>query len=138
MAGATVSRTPHFALHRAAEATGARQSPGAGGSARVAIGALVPKRWARRAVTRNLLKRQIYQLAATFEARLPPCAHVIRLRSGFDRSQFPSAASTALKRAVRAELEQLLERAAFRAQPGLASAPVSAFPPAQPQARPAP
>ena len=70
----------------------------------------MPKRWARRAVTRNAIRRQIYALADG--APLPQAAHVVRLRSGFDRSRFASASSDALKRAVRAELEQLFARAA--------------------------
>ena len=39
------------------------------------------------------------------------CAYVVRLRSGFARAEFPSAASDALKRAVRAELMLLFSRA---------------------------
>jgi ribonuclease P protein component len=73
---------------------------------------MVPKRWARRAVTRNTIKRQIYSISAQFEVRLPCAAHVVRLRSEFDRKQFISATSTLLKQAVRLELEQLFERAA--------------------------
>ena len=76
------------------------------------VGAMVPKRWARRAVTRNTIKRQIYQVSATFEPRLAAAAHVVRLRATFDRSQFISATSDVLKRAVRAELEQLFGRVA--------------------------
>ena len=72
---------------------------------------MVPKRWARRAVTRNAIKRQIYTVGATFEARLPQAAHVVRLRSTFDRKQFVSATSEPLKQAVRSELEQLFQRA---------------------------
>ena len=45
---------------------------------------------------------------------LPPAAHVVRLRSGFDRSHFVSASSAALKRAVREELLQLWGRALAR------------------------
>jgi ribonuclease P protein component len=41
---------------------------------------------------------------------LPPVALVVRLRSGFSREQFVSATSEVLKRAVRAELTQLLGR----------------------------
>ena len=67
---------------------------------------------ARRAVTRNTIKRQIYQVSAAFEPRLPAAAHVVRLRATFDRSQFISATSDVLKRAVRAELEQLFGRVA--------------------------
>jgi ribonuclease P protein component len=71
------------------------------------FGAMVPKRWAKRAVTRNLIKRQIYQLAAEREPVLPQRAHVVRLRAAFDRKCFVSASSKALKAAVRAELQQL-------------------------------
>ena len=124
MAGSTVSRTAHFALHRlglpAAEAaaTGPR-SDGlsalfhVGGAAPEPwIGALIPKRWAKRAVTRNAIKRQIYTVSQDFETQLPAAAHVVRLRAGFDRSRFVSASSDALKRAVRGELQELFARAA--------------------------
>ena len=104
MAGGTVSRTAHFVLHRAPSAP-----PGPVGEA--LIGAVVPKRWAKRAVTRNGIKRQIYNVSAAFESRLPVAAHVVRLRSDFARKQFPSAWSDALKSAVRGELLQLFERA---------------------------
>ena len=104
MAGGTVSRTAHFVLHRAPSTP-----PGPVGEA--LIGAVVPKRWAKRAVTRNGIKRQIYNVSAAFEPRLPAAAHVVRLRSDFARSQFPSAWSDALKAAVRGELTQLFERA---------------------------
>ena len=75
------------------------------------MGALVPKRWARRAVTRNAIKRQIYAVSASLETGLPTAAHVVRLRSGFDRARFASATSNALKHAVRAELELLFGQA---------------------------
>ncbi len=76
------------------------------------LGAMVPKRWARRAVTRNAIKRQIYAVAADLDSPLPQAAHVVRLRATFDRKQFVSATSCALKHAVRAELVQLFARAA--------------------------
>ena len=137
MAGGTVSRTPHFALHRLglvppdgetpkAQAEETSQSSDGSGSvpreqhaaqalfvvaahenAGPWLGAMVPKRWARRAVTRNAIKRQIYVAGADFESQLPVAAHVVRLRSTFDRKQFPSATSDALKAAVRDELRQL-------------------------------
>ena len=138
MAGTTVSRTPHFALHRipldalipspieqecAGSATGGRPSltPSGLGSAgpktalfavRDAwVGALVPKRWAKRAATRNAIKRQIYTVSQAALPPLPVAAHVVRLRAGFDREQFVSASSQALKRAVRGELQELFARA---------------------------
>jgi ribonuclease P protein component len=108
MAGGTVSRTPHFVLHRAglgsegAQALFAvRDEPW--------IGAVVPKRWAKRAVTRNAIKRQIYSLTASMS--LPVAAHVVRLRSGFAKDEFKSAWSEPLKKVVRAELMSLFERA---------------------------
>lgn len=78
------------------------------------LGAMVPKRWARRAVTRNTIKRQIYAVGATFEDRLPQAAHVVRLRTAFDRKQFVSATSDQLRQAVRTELVQLFAYAVRR------------------------
>ncbi|KQX18892.1 ribonuclease P protein component [Variovorax sp. Root434] len=123
LAGATVARTAHFALHRCALdlASGA---PPLFASDDVWLGAMVPKRWARRAVTRNAIKRQIYTVSAAPGVGLPRAAHVVRLRAGFDRKEFVSATSDKLKAAVRAELQQLLARAAR------SSAPASAPPPA--------
>ena len=72
---------------------------------------MVPKRWAKRAVSRNAIKRQIYNVSAEFENALPLAAHVIRLRGAFDRAKFISAQSDALRAAVRQELVQLLTRA---------------------------
>ncbi|BEP64287.1 hypothetical protein GmRootV213_48410 [Variovorax sp. V213] len=110
LAGATVARTAHFALHRCAlDSSSARPLFV---SDDVWLGAMVPKRWARRAVTRNAIKRQIYTVSAAPDAGLPRAAHVVRLRAGFDRKEFVSASSDKLKAAVRAELQQLLARAA--------------------------
>src|SRR5207248_3338947 len=75
------------------------------------LGLVVPKRHARRAVTRTLLKRQIRQAVADCGGRLEPGLWVVRLRLPFDPRQFPSAASEALKRQAREELHTLLDRA---------------------------
>lgn len=108
LAAATVARTPHFALHRLALPTGGDDACAPLFAAHDTwLGAMVPKRWARRAVTRNTIKRQVYALGQSFEAALCHGAHVVRLQRGFDRQQFPSATSPALKVAVRAELSQL-------------------------------
>lgn len=111
LAGATVARTTHFALHRCALVAPADALPLFGTAQAVWLGAMVPKRWARRAVTRNAIKRQIYAVSAMAPSSLPHAAHVVRLRAGFDRKIFVSASSDQLKAAVRAELEQLLQRA---------------------------
>jgi ribonuclease P protein component len=120
MASGTAARTAHFALHRME--LDEPQSPptglgSAGSQALFAvrdcwIGALIPKRWAKRAVTRNAIKRQIYAVSQMLETPLPAAAHVVRLRAGFDRKQFVSATSDLLKQAVRGELQELFARAA--------------------------
>ena len=85
------------------------------------MGAMVPKRWARRAVTRNTIKRQIYNVAAHFEPQLLVAAYVVRLRSAFDRKLFLSATSDQLRQAVRMELHQLFAQAVQK-RPALVSA----------------
>ena len=80
------------------------------------MGAMVPKRWAKRAVTRNAIKRQIYNVSAEFESILSVRAYVVRLRAGFDRSTFVSANSSALKEAVRVELQELFLRVKLPSQ----------------------
>ena len=127
MSGQTVSRTPHFALHRvtlesnstskAVVETASVVSAEANQSQALHkplfavqdtwLGVVVPKRWAKRAVTRNTIKRQIYAVSTDSSCHLPPAAHVVRLRAGFDRAEFISATSDKLKTAVRAELQHL-------------------------------
>ena len=75
------------------------------------VGAVVPKRHAKRAVTRSLLKRQIYAAAERHRERLEPGLWIVRLRSPFDRARFTSAASEPLRRDARDELEALLDAA---------------------------
>jgi ribonuclease P protein component len=118
MAGGTLSRTAHFVLHRKVPASpSAPAGPGSVGPQALfavheaSIGAVVPKRWAKRAVTRNGIKRQIYNVSAAFEPKLAHAPHVVRLRMAFDRKAFVSAWSDALKAEVRGELLQLFERA---------------------------
>ena len=72
------------------------------------IGAMVPKRWARRAVTRNAIKRQIYTVSADILHNYPQAAFVVRLRKEFSRKEFVSATSTLLKEAVRTEMLALM------------------------------
>ena len=79
MALAPVAKTSHFALHRvglpdddAGRALFPAQAPW--------LGVLLPKRWARRAVTRNAIRRQVYETARPLGAGMPVGAHVVRLR----------------------------------------------------------
>jgi ribonuclease P protein component len=75
-------------------------------------GWVVPKRHARRAVTRNLIRRQLRAALRRHATKLEAGLWLLRLRAGFDVAQFPSAASPALRRAVSAEIDGLLARAA--------------------------
>ena len=137
--------TAHFAVHYIADhpsvtaglhaksktpinskALAAKLSTGAGVNGEVTVddlvapvdvwlGAVVPKRHARRSVTRTLLKRQIRALVSRHADALARGLWVIRLRAPFDRAIYVSAASDALRAAARTELEQLLARASRRA-----------------------
>jgi ribonuclease P protein component len=87
------------------------ETPAARGGLVRWLGLVVPKRHAKRAVTRTLVKRQIRNVAAACAAQLEPGLWVVRLRSPFDPKHFTSAASDALKEAARDELRALFERA---------------------------
>ncbi len=126
MAGTVQARSPHFVLHFCSfDAAPTPQSPAPGSTVfdkglaleRPAVGALVPKRWAKRAVTRNTIKRQIYHVSLLFEPQLAPGAHVVRLRSAFDTKLFPSATSAPLRAALRQELIGLFGQAGHAALP---------------------
>ena len=118
LAGKLISKSTHFALHQA------NLDPQADTNQSLLfltddtwIGAVVPKRWAKRAVTRNAIKRQIYTVSTSLQQDLmtsiSPMAFLVRLRREFSRQVFKSASSAALKEAVRAELIVLM-RAALR------------------------
>ena len=123
------AHTPHFAVHHLPAADAGRRSSPPGpapdelstdskesGERPVddlpaeparRLGAVVPKRHARRAVTRSLLKRQIYAAGGRHAAGLARGLWIVRLRAPFDRSRFVSAASPALRELARAELDEL-------------------------------
>jgi ribonuclease P protein component len=78
------------------------------------LGLVVPKRHAKRAVTRTLLKRRIRAAVASSSATLAPGLWVIRLRTPFARSEFISAASDRLGNAATDELAMLMAAAVAR------------------------
>ena len=127
------ARTAHFAVHYLAKPPGTKPPANAGvpgvqqsGDAApinatlahdeteptgVWLGLVVPKRHARKAVTRSLLKRRIRN---AFSAK-PDWARgmwVVRLRTSFARTEFTSAASDKLSVAVTDELSVLMTAAA--------------------------
>lgn len=90
------------------------------------LGLVLPKKLARRSVTRSLLRHQARAsvsrhapaVAATgWAQRHPLDAWVVRLRAPFDRQQFPSAASEALNRVVRLELDTLWAALCAKSRP---------------------
>lgn len=113
--GKIVSKTTHFALHRGmlnnqVDLQHGKETAKASpffGFKEACIGAIVSKRLARRAVTRNAIKRQIYCASKAFSCDLELDAYVVRLRLCFDRTVYTSATSQALKQAVRSEVENL-------------------------------
>lgn len=120
LAGNIIARTLHFALHRnTLDAMHGALADGAANQRCVLfpvpglwLGAMVPKRWARRAVTRNAIKRQIYAVSADFQHLYPQAAFVVRLRRDFSRAEFISATSPQFRCAVREELQSLLKAGA--------------------------
>jgi len=124
LAGAIIAKTTHFALHRNSLDARLVQAESGGPVDAVLpakslfpvqdtwLGAMVPKRWAKRAVTRNAIKRQIYTVSADFSHQYPQAAFVVRLRRDFSRKEFISASSEPLKQAVRAEVLALMQAGA--------------------------
>ena len=128
-----LSKTPHFVLHHLAaepvSSLGRKKAPqlpelstdaapkwpravdNSGTTNGGWLGLVVPKRHARRAVTRSLLRHQLRAHADFYQDRLPHGQWVLRLRAPFDPRQYPSAASTALQDAARAELAQVFANA---------------------------
>jgi ribonuclease P protein component len=79
-------------------------------AASVWIGLVVPKRHAKRSVTRTLMKRQIRVAFENVREQMRPGMWVVRLRAPFPKADFPSASSTVLKDLVRRELTSLVSQ----------------------------
>ena len=111
-----LARSQHFVLHARLAETSLQQLPTEIAPIRTrtvdkaldfrlpGLALVVPKRHAKRAVTRNLIKRQMRAQADLHHEHLPPGQWVLRLRAPFDPGRYPSAASMELQIAARAEL----------------------------------
>jgi ribonuclease P protein component len=116
MRSGVAAKTAHFVLHQwpisqqHAERLGSEKTQAPFTEGILCLGALTPKRWAKHAVTRNLIKRQIKHVTKEFGDGLPATAYVVRLQSTFDPKIFVSASSGPLKQCVRAELTQLFAK----------------------------
>lgn len=73
------------------------------------LGIVIPKRHARRAVTRNAIRRLVRAAVGQVSARIPSGVWLVRLRASPDpqASGGAPAVTAALKAAVRAELGRL-------------------------------
>ena len=111
-----VAKSSHFALHRLELGALPSGQPLLFPGLTSWVGAMAPKRWAKRAVTRNAIKRQIYTLSASLTLTSTHAAFLVRLRREFSRKDFTSASSALLKEAVRLELLDLLQNARATSQ----------------------
>jgi ribonuclease P protein component len=98
------AKTEHFTLHRKIVSD---ERTKMSDFTNLCVGVIVPKRWAKKAVTRNAIKRQIYVLTSELEDHFINEQHVIKLIKGFDKNQYLSATSKAFKANVRAEIQNL-------------------------------
>lgn len=117
MAAGWIAKTPHFVLHKWAPDVQTSTGPGLDQTPALFVpgilymGALTPKRFAKRAVTRNTIRRQVHEAARRWAHDLDPSAYVVRLRGVYNTQNFVSATSDALKQAVAQELTQLFQQA---------------------------
>jgi ribonuclease P protein component len=121
LASPSLARTEHFSLHATLSEAVAQELPtgiapdrteSVDNSARrtsATLMVIVPKRHAKRAVTRNLIKRQMREAARRRGVGAAAGTLLIRQRAAFSPRLFPSAASAALREVVRRELEQLFD-----------------------------
>ena len=117
-----LAKTSHFALHQLELGLVVSGVSTLFPGCTSRVGAMVPKRWAKRAVTRNAIKRQIYILSASLTSTTISAAVLVRLRREFSRKEFKSASSASLKEAVRTELLELLHKSMAARALGLAKA----------------
>lgn len=75
------------------------------------VGLVVPKRYAKRSVTRNLIKRQARSAFDSRSAVIAQGHWVLRLRAPFDAKRFVSAKSRTLSASVRDEIDRLFTAA---------------------------
>lgn len=110
------ARTQHFALHYLPpggklSTAGDVPSPSNVDDCTRSFGLVVPKRHARRAVTRSLIKRQGRSGWSRHALELRCGSWLLRLRCAFATAHFRSAVSGALRLDVGAELDALFKAA---------------------------
>lgn len=112
LAGKVIARTQYFALHCVPKTPAIDLDPNSLFGGKTAwVGALTPKRAAKRAVTRNLVRRLIYSVCTDLGPLLQMVACVVRLSVGIDKVRFPSASSQLLRIMLRKDLLLLFAKA---------------------------
>jgi ribonuclease P protein component len=97
-----IAVTPHFALHGFISKE----------IKSIGIGLILPKKHAKRAVTRNNIRRQIYVIAQAFFKDFKRTGYqlVLRLKRSFVKEHYISAWSKLLKQRVCVEITCLLNQ----------------------------
>ncbi|HTR07718.1 MAG TPA: ribonuclease P protein component [Paraburkholderia sp.] len=93
-------RTEHFVVYGRPTGNAAR------------LGLVIGKKFAPRAVTRNLVRRIAREAFRVRRAQFEGFDLLLRLHTKFDRKALPGASSPGLKALCRGEIETLLEKAA--------------------------
>lgn len=93
-------RTAHFVIYGKPTGRDAR------------LGLVIGKKYAARAVTRNLVKRLAREAFRTRRAEFAGWDILLRLHTRFDKKAMPSAASAPLAALCAGEIRELLDRAA--------------------------
>jgi len=109
-------RAAHFVVYGRATGKDAR------------LGLVIGKKYAPRAVTRNLVRRIAREAFRVRRAQFEGFDLLLRLHTKFDRKAMPGASSPPLKALCRAEIEALLEKAAREAAKRRASEPAPQAP----------
>ena len=120
MANGRQLKSPHFVLHHWQTSCESLTGPELTSAPALFIdrhlGVVVPKRLAKKAVTRNLIRRQAKDIWQRMHEKLPSAVYVVRLKAAFSGHDFASASSVRLRQAVRAELTQLVDQIQTQAQ----------------------
>ncbi|WP_118183993.1 ribonuclease P protein component [Paraburkholderia phosphatilytica] len=108
-------RTAHFVVYGRPTGNEAR------------LGLVIGKKYAPRAVTRNLVRRLAREAFRQRRAEFGGWDVLLRLHTRFDRKALPAASSASLKMLCRSEIDELLNKAAReirrRESPAAAQAP---------------
>ncbi|WP_407671268.1 ribonuclease P protein component [Paraburkholderia eburnea] len=109
-------RTEHFVVYGRPTGQDAR------------LGLVIGKKYAPRAVTRNLVRRIAREAFRVRRAQFEGFDLLLRLHTKFDRKAMPGASSPPLKTLCRTEIEALLEKAAREVAKRNLATPVAAAP----------